>query len=115
MLEGREGGENGTTDPDRVLSLGWCDDLDLHGGWCKSSDFLLHTVGDTWVHGGSTGHDDVTVEILTDINITLHDGVKGCDVDTTRLKTQYRWLEQRLRSTETLVTNGNNLSVRKLV
>jgi hypothetical protein len=34
-----------------------------------------------------TYHDDVTVEILTDINITLHDGVEGCDVDTTALKT----------------------------
>ena len=54
LLEGREGCENGTTDPDGVFSLWWCNDLDLHGGWCKSGDFLLHTVGDTWVHGGST-------------------------------------------------------------
>lgn len=62
-----------------------------------------------------TYHDNVSIEILTDIDITLHDGVEGCDVDTTRLQTQDRWLEECLRSTETLVTNSDNLSVRKLV
>ncbi len=54
LLEGGEGGQNGTTDPDRVFTLGRGDDLDLHGGRSKSSDFLLHAVGDTWVHGSTT-------------------------------------------------------------
>ena len=54
LLEGGEGGENGTTDPDGVLALGGSDDLDLHGRGSKSSDLLLHTVGDTGVHGGTT-------------------------------------------------------------
>jgi hypothetical protein len=36
-------------------------------------------------------------------------------VDTTALKTQNAWGEQSLRSTETLVTNGDNLSIRKLL
>jgi hypothetical protein len=62
-----------------------------------------------------TYHDNITIEILSDINITLHDGVEGCDMDTTRFKTQNRWLEQRLWSTETLVTNGDDLSIRKFV
>jgi hypothetical protein len=55
LLEGRERCQDRTTDPDGVLSLGWGNDLDLHGRWCKSCDFLLHTVGDTWIHGRSTG------------------------------------------------------------
>ena len=54
LLEGRQGGENGSTDPDGVFALRWCDDLNLHGGWCKSSDLLLHTVGNSGVHGGSS-------------------------------------------------------------
>ena len=54
LLEGREGGENGTTDPDGVLALWGSDDLDLHAGRSKSSDLLLHTVADTGVHGGTT-------------------------------------------------------------
>jgi hypothetical protein len=36
-------------------------------------------------------------------------------VDTTALKTQNGWLEQRLRSTETLVTDSDDLSIRKLI
>jgi hypothetical protein len=30
LLEGREGSQNGTTDPDRVLAFGWSNNLDLH-------------------------------------------------------------------------------------
>ena len=55
LLEGGERCENGATDPDGVLALWWCDDLDLHGRWGEGGDLLLHAVGDTWVHGGATG------------------------------------------------------------
>ncbi|KAL2273636.1 hypothetical protein FJTKL_04175 [Diaporthe vaccinii] len=125
LLEGGKRGQNGTTDPDGVLSLGGSDDLDLHGGWCKSSDLLLHTVGQTRVHGGTTRlevdwyrktyHDNVAVQVLTDIDITLHDGVESGDVDATALKTQHRRLEQSLGSAEALVTDGDDLTVGKLV
>lgn len=65
--------------------------------------------------GRNTYHDNVTVQILTDINITLHDGVESGDVDTTALKTENVRLEQSLGSTEALVSNGDDLSVGKLV
>ena len=55
LLEGGQGRQNGTTDPDRVLPLGGSNDLDLHGRRSKSSDLLLHTVGQTRVHGSTTG------------------------------------------------------------
>jgi hypothetical protein len=54
LLEGRERSENRTTDPDGVFALWWGNDLDLHGRRGKSCDFLLHTVGNTRVHSGST-------------------------------------------------------------
>lgn len=54
LLEGRQGGQDGSTDPDGVLSLGRSNDLDLHGGRRKSSDLLLHTVRQTRVHSGTT-------------------------------------------------------------
>ena len=54
LLEGGQGGQDGTTDPDGVLALGGSNDLDLHGRGSKGSDLLLHTVGDTGVHGGTT-------------------------------------------------------------
>ena len=64
FLEGGEGSQDGATDPDGVFSLGGSDDLDLHGGRSQGGDFLLHTIGDTGVHGGATGEDGVGVQIL---------------------------------------------------
>merc|ERR1719213_1170910 len=41
LLEGGEGGQDGATDPYRVLPLRRSNDLDLNGGWGKSGDLLL--------------------------------------------------------------------------
>merc|ERR1719186_1806600 len=70
LLEGGEGSQDGSSDPDRVLPLWWSNDLYLDGGWSKSSDFLLHTVSNTRVHGGASRHDSIGIQILTDVNIT---------------------------------------------
>ena len=64
LLEGGERRQDGSTDPDRVFPLGRSDDLDLHGGRSQGGDLLLHTIGDTGVHGGATGEDSVGVQIL---------------------------------------------------
>merc|ERR1719237_1455357 len=75
LLEGGEGGQDGSSDPDRVLPLRGGDDLDLDGGGSEGGDLLLHTVSNTGVHGGASGHDGVGVQVLPDVNIALHDGV----------------------------------------
>merc|ERR1711902_395177 len=75
LLEGGKGGKDGSSDPDGVLPLWWSNDLDLDGRGSKSSDLLLHTISNTGVHGGSSRHDGVGVQVLTDVNIALHDGV----------------------------------------
>jgi hypothetical protein len=62
-----------------------------------------------------TYHDDVAVQILTDVNVTLHDGVESGDMDTTAFETQNARLEEGFRSTETLVTDGDDLTIRKFV
>ena len=62
-----------------------------------------------------TYHDNVSVEILSDIDVALHDGVEGGDVDTAALKTQDRRLEEGFGGTETLVADGDDLTVGKLV
>lgn len=36
----------------------------------------------TWIHGGTSREDSVGVQVLTDINVTLHDGVEGGFMDT---------------------------------
>jgi len=83
LLEGGEGGQDGSSDPDRVLPLWWSNDLDLHGAGSKSGDLLLHSVSDTGVHGGATGEDSVGIEILPDVNVAFHDGVVDGLVDST--------------------------------
>merc|ERR1719447_2075982 len=115
LLEGGEGSKDGSSDPDGVFSLWWSNDLDLDGGWSKSGDLLLHSVGNTWVHGGASGHDGVGIEILSDINITLHDGVVGGLVDSAGLHSEEGWLEKSLRASESLVSDGDDLTIGKII
>merc|ERR1711862_1092682 len=115
LLEGGEGRQDGATDPDRVLPLRGSNDLDLDGGGSQGSDLLLHPVGDTRVHGGATGHDGVGIQVLPDVNIALHDGVVGGLVDTAGLHAKEGRLEEGLGGAESLIANGDDLAVGKLV
>merc|ERR1719148_534750 len=115
LLEGGKGRQDGTSDPDGVFPLWGSNDLDLNGRWGKSGDFLLHTIGNTGVHGGASGHDGVSVQVLSDVNIALHDGVVGGLVDSAGFHSQERRLEKGLGGTETLVTDGDDLTVGKLI
>jgi len=115
LLEGGERGQDRSTDPDRVFPLWGSNDLDLDGGRSQGSDLLLHTVSNTRVHGGTTRHNSVGIQVLPDVNITLHDRVVGSLMDTTGLHTKEGRLEQSLRAPEPLVTNGDDLTVRKFI
>ena len=109
LLEGGQGGQDGSSDPDGVLPLGGSDDLDLDGGGSQGGDLLLHSVGNTGVHGGATGHDGVGVQVLPDVNIALHDGVVGGLVDSAGLHSEEGRLEEGLRAPEPLVADGDHL------
>merc|ERR1712242_250017 len=115
LLECGQGGQDGSSNPDGVLPLGGSDDLDLDGGWGKSGDLLLHSVGNTGVHGGATGHDGVGVQVLPDVNIALHDGVVGGLVDSASLHSKEGRLEESLGAPESLVADGDDLTVGKLI
>merc|ERR1719373_1126889 len=115
LLEGGEGSQNGSSDPYGVLSFWWSNDLDLDGGWSQGSDFLLHSVSNTWVHGGASRHDGVGVQVLTDVNIALHDGVVGGLMDTAGFHSQEGWLEEGFWGTETFVANGDDLSIGQFI
>jgi hypothetical protein len=115
LLEGGQRGKDGASDPDGVLALWGSDDLDLHGGGGKVGDLLLHAVGNAGEHGGSTRENGVGIEILADIDVALHDGVVGGLVDAAGLHAEEGGLEEGLRAAETLVSDGDDLSVGKLV
>ena len=111
LLEGGQGGQDGATDPDGVFALRGSDDLDLDGRRGEGGDFLLHTIGDTGVHGGAARQDSVGVQVLADVDVALHDRVVDGLVDSARFHTQERGLEQGLGAAEALVANGDDLKV----
>merc|ERR1711931_28076 len=115
LLEGGKGSQDGASDPDGVLSLGRSDDLDLHGGRSQCGDLLLHTIGDTGVHGGASGKDGVGVQVLAEIDVRLHDGVEASLMNADNLHTEESGAEHGLWAAETLVADGNDLTVGKLV
>ena len=55
--------------------------LDLHRAGCQGSDLFLHPVCDARVHGGPAGQHRVGVEVLADVDVTLHDGIEGSFVN----------------------------------
>merc|ERR1719330_1784097 len=115
LLEGGQGSQDGSSDPDGVLPLGRSDDLDLDGGGSEGGDLLLHTIGNTGVHGSASGHDGVGVQVLTDVHVALHDGVEGGLVDAAGLHSEEGRLEEGLGAAETFVADGDDLAVGKLV
>jgi len=115
LLEGGEGSEDGASDPYGVFPLWWSDDLDLHGWGCEGRDFLLHTVGDTREHSGTSGQNGVGVQILTDVDVALHYGVVACLMDAGRFHTEEGGLEHSLWTPESFISNGDNLSIGQLV
>merc|ERR1719233_1027078 len=72
-------------------------------------------VSNTRVHGGASRHDSVGIEILTDVNITLHDGVVGGLMDSTGFHSEEGRLEESLWAAETLIANGDDLAVGKFI
>merc|ERR1719397_1381808 len=93
----------------------WGDDLDLHGWWGEGGDFFLHTISNTREHGSTSRKYGVGIQVLTDVDVALHDGVVGGLVDTSRFHTDEGRLEQGFGASESFVTDCDNLSVRKFV
>lgn len=116
-LESGEGRESGTTGPDGVVSVLGGDDLDEAGLWAHGIKLFLKSVGETFIKGGSSGKDDVVVEVLSNVDIALLDGTEGHGVHTLNLVTllDQIWEEETLWSHESWAVDGNSLAVGKLV
>jgi len=110
-LEGAQARQDGTTDPDGESSFSGGNDLDLDGGGSQSGDFLAQSVGNTVVHGSTTGHDDVAVQVLSDIDVALHDRLEGEFVDTGEVLAVLHGLEQGFGASEGLVADSDDLTI----
>jgi len=111
LLESGQGRQNRPTNPNGVFPLRGGNNFDLHGRRGEVDQLLLHTVGNTGEHSGTSGKDDVTIEILTDVDITFHDGVIGTFMDTRRFTSQKGGLEEGFGTTKSFVSDGYDLTV----
>merc|ERR1712003_466776 len=115
LLEGAQGRQDGTADPHGIFALWRCDNLDLHRGRCECRKLFGHSLADSREHGGPSRQDNVRIQILTDVQVALHDRLESGVMDTARLFADERWLEEHLRTTESLASYGDDVAIRELV
>ena len=116
-LEGGEGGEGGSTGPDGVVSILGGDDLDHVLLGAHLVKFGLESVGESFVQSGSSGEDDVLVEVFSDIEIAVLDGGEAHLVHTESLVSfldQLR-VEDGLGAHESGGVDRHGLSIGELV
>lgn len=114
-LEGWQWWQDWTTDPDQEFPFFWGEHLYFHGWWSQSSNFLAESLWDTWEHSCSTTHNDVAVQIFSNINITLKDGLISDFVEAWHFLSNQHRFEEGLWASESLVANWDSLSIGKLI
>ena len=115
LLESRQQGRDGAANPHGVLALRGHDDLDLHRAGCQGSDLFLRPVRNAGVHSGPARQHHDGVEVLADVDVTLHDGIEGSFVNAAGFHAQEARREESLRAAEPLTADGDDLPVRQHV
>ena len=115
--EGLEGALDGTTSPYGVVSIGRGNDLNISSFWAKFGDFHLESIWDTLVKGGTTGKDDVSVKVGSNIKIAVSDGFKAELVHAHSFVTflDEAWVEESFWGHESWGVYGDGLTIWKLV
>jgi len=85
--------------------------------WAHGIDFLLKSIWETWVKGGTTGKDDVSVEILSDIDVALLDGGESHLVETFNFGSllDLVWEEESFWTHESWCVDVDDLAIWELV
>merc|ERR1712050_300031 len=115
LLEGAQRRQDGASDPHRVLALWRSHDLDLHRGGSKGREFFRHALANACEHGGAPRQHHVSVEVLTDVHIALHDRLEGGVMNAAGLLAHEAWLEEHLRAAEALAADRDDVPVWELV
>lgn len=101
VVEGGEASKSGGTLEDSVLAVGGGNEFDLVTSGSQAQELLLETVGETFVHGGTTGEDDVLHEVLADVDVRAGDGSPGKMLDGLAGEAVEVGVEQKLRDSDT--------------
>jgi hypothetical protein len=115
--EGLEGALDGTTSPYGVVSIGRGNDLNISGFWAKFGDFHLESIWDTLVKSGTTGKDDVSVKVGSNIKIAVSDGFRSELVHAEGFVTflDEAWVEESFWGHESWGVNTDVLTIWELV
>jgi hypothetical protein len=98
-----------------VFTGGISNDLDLDGRRCQVLYFLLETVINVGIAGGTTTHDDGLEESLSDIDITGLDGRVAEFVHALDIFSNIHRLEESFRASDHLVAKGDNGSIWQVI
>lgn len=90
-------------------------DLDLLHAELQHCNPFLHSIQDVCIHGGPTRWHCVRIEVLSDVNVIIHDGVQDGLLDITVLHTQKRELEEHHGAGVPLLAHGDHLTIRQLI
>jgi hypothetical protein len=115
--KGLEGALDGTTSPYGVVSIGGSNDLDISGFWAESRDFFLESIWDTLVKSSSSGKDDVSVKVGSNIKIAVSDGFRSELVHAEGFVTflDEAWVEESFWGHESWGVNRDVLTIWELV
>ncbi|KAL0911663.1 hypothetical protein M5K25_019818 [Dendrobium thyrsiflorum] len=115
LLECTEGGKDRSSNPDTVFPLWRSDHLDLHAARSKCCYLFAHAIGNAGEHGGASTKNNVSIQILSDIHITFHNGVVCCLMNSSSFHSNQRWLEKNFWASKSLSPNSNNLTIREFI
>merc|ERR550525_531599 len=102
-------------DPYRVLALRRRSDGNGHRIWNQSFELLLHPGIDTRVHSCTARQHDVLVQVLADIDISLHNRVERCQVHARKSLAERLRVEQSFRAAEAFLADCDDIAIGKLV
>jgi len=114
-LEGWQWWENWSTNPYEEFSLLRGNHFNFHCWWSQSCNLFAQSLWNTWEHGCSTTHDNVVVQIFSDVYVTFKNWLICDFMETWHLLSNHHWFEKSLCASESLTTDGDCLSVWEFV
>merc|ERR1719242_1469983 len=115
FLEGGERGQDGTSNPHRVLALRRGHHLDLDAGRRQRRHLFVQPLVQVRVHRAPARQHRVAVQVPADVHVALHDRLVRQLVDPVGFTTDQVRLEQDLSATEAFSTHSDHLSIGQLV
>mmetsp|Transcript_106592 Transcript_106592/g.270697 ORF Transcript_106592/g.270697 Transcript_106592/m.270697 type:complete len:208 (+) Transcript_106592:38-661(+) len=100
-----------STHPDNVLSVLVRLYINFHLLWSQPLDLELQPISYPRKHSGASTHDDVLVQITSDVDLARENAVECCRVNARELSPTEHGVEQHLRNSKPLRVQRHHLAV----